>query len=402
MASSSVRTALPGQLLLFGCGAATVAAWTGGFYACFVLVLLLGFWLASLALARAMPLHLPAERQVAAPDSETDRAVLRAVLDQAPTPLLSVERSGRVRALNRAARMLFDIEDVLIDVPEALRESAPRLRYAGRAYRIDRIEAHGAGAARTILALIDIESEERLAEARTTRELLDVLSHEVMNALTPIASLADSALATLDDTPPPVAHLRDMLGTLSRRADGLLHFTQAYRQLARLPEPVLAPTTLAVLFDDLRRMFAARWGGRVTFVADGPPDGMVFIDRDQISQALWALLQNGAEAAVAATDAPQVRLSARLDDRLSIWVADNGPGVPDEGRARIFRPFYTTKKEGSGIGLSLARQIARAHGGDLSLLPGRDTVFELALPSHGRNADGMHTAKPAADPIPGK
>jgi signal transduction histidine kinase len=185
-----------------------------------------------------------------------------------------------------------------------------------------------------------------------------------------------------------------MLGTLSRRADGLLHFTQAYRQLARLPEPVLAPTRLDVLFDDLRRMFAARWGERVGFVADRPPDGVVIIDRDQFSQALWALLQNGAEAAIAAASTPQVRLSAKLDDRLSLCIADNGPGVPDEGRARIFRPFYTTKTEGSGIGLSLARQIARAHGGDLSLLPGKDTVFELALPCHGRNADGMDAAHP--------
>ncbi|WP_179505371.1 MULTISPECIES: sensor histidine kinase [unclassified Sphingomonas] len=382
MGFSSVKTALPAQVLLFGCGAATVAAWNGGFYACFVLVLLLGFWLATLSLLRAIPPRPLPERQVARADGDADRAVLRAVLDQAPTPLLSVERSGRVRALNRAARTVFGIADVLVDVPDALRHSAPRLRYAGRAYRVDRIEAHDAGAARTILALIDIESEERIAEARATRELLEVLSHEVMNALTPIASLAESALTTLDDAPPPVGLLRDMIGTLSRRADGLLHFTQAYRQLARLPEPSLAPTALDLLFDDLRRMFAARWAGRVTLLADAPPDGMVVMDRDQIGQALWALLQNGAEAALDGASAPQVHLSARLDDRVSLRVADNGAGVADEARSRIFHPFYTTKTEGSGVGLSLARQIARAHGGDLCLMPGKGAVFELSLPSH--------------------
>lgn len=370
----------PGQVLLFGCGAATVAAWNGGFYACFVLVLLLGFWLATLSLLRATPPRAPSERPVIPADGDADRAVLRAVLDQAPTPLLSIGRNGGIRALNAAARALFGTDHVLLDAPEALRQGAPRLRYAGRAYRIDRIEAHDAGTTRTILALIDIESEERIAEARATRELLEVLSHEVMNALTPIASLAESALATLEDTPPPVGPLRDMIGTLSRRADGLLHFTQAYRQLARLPEPSLVPTSLPALFNDLGRMFAARWAGRVAFLSDGAPDAVVTIDREQISQALWALLQNGAEAAMTGPGAPQVRLSATLDERLSFHVADNGPGVPADARARIFRPFYTTKTEGSGIGLSLARQIARAHGGDLILHPGRDTVFEMTLP----------------------
>ncbi len=301
MGSRGTFATLLSQVLLFGCGAAAVSAWSGGFYACLVLVLLLGLWLATLALLHAMPPRpLPEVKEVRA-DSGADRAVLRAVLEQAPTPLLTIEGSGRVRALNRAARTLFAIEDILIDVPDALRDGAARLHYAGRAYRIDRIEAHGAGAARTILALVDIESEERIAEARATRELLQVLSHEVMNALTPIASLAESALATLDDTPPPVGRLREMIGTLSRRAGGLLHFTQAYRQLARLPEPVVAPTSLSLMFDDLGRMFEAHWAGRVALITDPLPDMTAEIDRDQISQALWALLQNGAEAALAST-----------------------------------------------------------------------------------------------------
>lgn len=381
MGSRGTFATLLGQVLLFGCGAAAVAAWSGGFYACLVLVLLLGLWLATLALLHSMPPRPLPEQKAVNENSEADRAVLRAVLDQAPTPLLTIEGSGRVRALNRAARAMFAVEDILIDVPDALLNGGPRLRYGGRTYRIDRIEAHGAGAARTILALVDIESEERIAEARATRELLQVLSHEVMNALTPIASLAESALATLDDTPPPVGRLREMIGTLSRRAAGLLHFTQAYRQLARLPEPLLAPTPLPLLFNDLGRMFEARWTGRVTLMMERPPDIAVDIDREQTGQALWALLQNGAEAALARATVPQVHLSARSDDRLSLRVGDNGAGVPDEARSQIFQPFYTTKPEGSGIGLSLARQIARAHGGDLRLLPGKGAVFELSLPS---------------------
>ena len=119
---------------------------------------------------------------------------------------------------------------------------------------------------------------------------------------------------------------------------------------------------------------------RVAYLSDGAPDAVVTIDREQISQALWALLQNGAEAAMSGPGAPQVCLSATLDERLSFHVADNGPCVSADARSRIFRPFYTTKTEGSGIGLSLARQIARAHGGDLVLHPGRATEFEMTLP----------------------
>lgn len=382
MPSRPNLTASARPLLLFGCGAASVAAWTGGFYACLVLVLLVALWLATVAFLREPPPPPSLQAKAAVTDPGDDHAMLRAVLDQAPIPLLSVERLGRVRAVNRAARTLFAVDDLIVDAPEALLDGSPQLRHAERKYRVDRIEAQGAGATRTILALVDIESEERIAEARAMRELLQVLSHEVMNALTPIASLAESALSALEDTPSPAGPLRDMVGTLARRAAGLLNFTQTYRELARLPEPTLAPTSLPLLFDDLARMFEARWGGRVALAMDQPPNVAVEMDQDQVSQALWALLQNGAEAALAEGGGAEVRLSAQLDERLRLRVSDTGPGVPESLRAQIFQPFFTTKADGSGIGLSLARQIARAHGGDLGLLPPiEQTSFEFSLPA---------------------
>lgn len=383
MAYKGALGTLLSHMLLFGCGAAAVAAWTGGLYASLALMLLLGLWLATLALLHALPSAVLPEPKPAQGRDSADEIVLRAVLDQAPMPLLTIEGSGRVRTLNRAARALFAVEDVLTDVSDLLRDGAQRLRHAERNYRVDRIEAYGAGAARTILALVNVESEERIAEARATRELLQVLSHEVMNALTPIASLAESALATLDDSAPPGARLREMIGTVSRRAAGLLHFTQAYRTLARLPEPTMAPASLPLLFDDLARMFEARWAGNVALTVDMPPEAIIVMDRDQIGQALWALLQNAAEAASIGRAAPEVHLCSRLDDRLVVQITDNGAGVPHEVRPRIFQPFYTTKAQGSGVGLSLARQIAHAHGGDLRLLGAEGSLFELSLPGPG-------------------
>jgi signal transduction histidine kinase len=390
MASSPAFKAFALPLLLFGCGAASVAAWMGGFYACLVLVVLLALWLATVAFLRTLESAPTPEARKAVPDTADEQAVLQAVLDQAPIPLLAVERRGRVRVLNRAARNLFAVDDLIVNAPEALFDGSLRLRHTERSYRVDRIEAQGAGATRTILALVDIESEERIAEARAMRELLQVLSHEVMNSLTPIASLAESALSALDDAPSPAGPLRDMVGTLARRAGGLLNFTQTYRELARLPEPTLAPTSLPQLFDDLALMFEARWSGGVVFAMDQPPSISVNMDRDQVSQALWALLQNGAEAALAEGRGAEVRLWARLDERLRLSVSDTGPGVPESLRAQIFQPFFTTKADGSGIGLSLARQIARGHGGDLALLSsaGR-TTFELTVNHFAESVSGI-------------
>ena len=100
-------------------------------------------------------------------------------------------------------------------------------------------------------------------------------------------------------------------------------------------------------------------------------------------QAVWALLNNAAEATIA-TGQPRVTLSVTsVGNRLAIAVADNGAGVPPESAALIFRPFHTTKAEGSGIGLSLARQIARGHGGSLELAGANPTVFQINLPRAG-------------------
>ncbi|MCJ2189058.1 sensor histidine kinase [Novosphingobium beihaiensis] len=370
------------QVLLFGLGGAAAAAWHGGLYVSMVLSLLLAAWLGTVALLRLLP---PRRGQKTArePDrrEQTERVMLRAVIAQAPVPLLAIEDDGRVHALNRAARLLFDTGDIVLSPPVELTGNGKRFRKNGRVLRIDRIVAQDAGPVRAILVLIDIEAEERMAEARATRELLEVLSHEVMNALTPVVSLSESARELLDEPTPPLEPLRNILGTLARRTGGLLHFTSAYRELARLPEPTIAAVSLPMLFDDLARMFAARWGPRVALTCSVPGTLSVKADREQLSQALWALLQNGAEAALEHASAPAVMLSAQAGEAVILRVADNGPGVPGDQKDRIFRPFTTTKPQGNGVGLSLAQQIVRSHGSEI-VLADRDmggASFELML-----------------------
>lgn len=364
---------------LVACGVAGAIAWRGGLWGSLTGAALSALWLCVLngwGLLRARP--APAMPEAAVAEAEGDGAALRLLLDAAPTPLLAID--GRVaRALNRAARRLFTTDDRILPVPAALADpGASHLRHEGRGWRIDRVAVPGG---HVVAALIDFEQEERAAEARATAELIEVLGHELLNGLAPIVSLAESALAAAERPGSDPALLHEILGTLARRADGLQRFTEAYRALARLPAPTPRTVDLREMADDLSRLFAGRWPAVGLSVAvEG--EGARAFDRDHVAQAVWALLQNAAEAAtMAQAGEARVRLRIGADAAgTTIDVEDNGPGIAPDQAMRIFRPFHTTKAEGTGVGLSLARQIALAHGGTLTLEPGARTVFRLHLP----------------------
>lgn len=363
---------------LVACGIVGTRAWQAGMWGLMSGAMLVAVWLGALVWwAVVRPRHTPQPRGAMLPDADADAdaMVLRVLLDAAPTPLIGVERAA-ARALNRSARRLFATDDRILPPPAGLTDSTvPHLRHEGRSWRIDRVAMPDG---RSVAALIDIEREERAAEARATADLIQVLGHELLNGLAPIVSLAESGAAAVErpDIDPDL--LRDILGTLARRAEGLQRFTEAYRALARLPEPMPRPVRLPELADDLARLFAGRWPDVALSVeAD---DGAWPLDRDQVNQAVWALLQNAAEAA---TCSPVPRVSLRLyagAAALTIDIEDSGGGVPAGDVTRIFRPFHTTKAEGTGVGLSLARQIALAHGGTLTLQPGAATLFRMTLP----------------------
>jgi signal transduction histidine kinase len=215
---------------------------------------------------------------------------------------------------------------------------------------------------------------------------MQVLSHELMNALTPVASLAATARDLLGEADPPQVHALDAVATLARRAEGLTRFVEAYRTLARLPEPALAPVSLCALLDETAQLFEVRWGARGARLdlVKPSPDAVREMDLDLMVHALANILSNGAEAALANGPGPAVvSLTAEVSQgAIRLMVEDNGPGVPAADRVAIFRPFFTTKAQGSGVGLSFARQVALSHGGSLSLLPsepGRGARFVLAL-----------------------
>jgi nitrogen fixation/metabolism regulation signal transduction histidine kinase len=327
-----------------------------------------------------------------------------ALADESPAALLLVDDEDRVTLSNKAARKLFNrldgtrIEDFARygpDLVAALRGGEPGMRkvvplrvddVVQRAM-VSRAALDRLGRSLAIVAVQPIQQELSAVELAAQADLVRVLTHEIMNSMTPVVSLAESAARLMADIPddnPDVADARAAIETLARRAAGIMHFVEAYRAFSRAP--VVEQKRFAVLpwAEELERLFAASDAGRtvpLTLSID-PADLQLDADPDLLAQVAINLLKNGAEAASGHSDAPSMSLSIRLlpGGRTMIAIQDNGPGIPPELAAEIFLPFFTTKTGGTGVGLSLARRIITAHGGTIALGPcNRGACFEIVL-----------------------
>lgn len=242
----------------------------------------------------------------------------------------------------------------------------------------------------TLVSLQNIQSELEEKEMEAWQNLIRVLTHEIMNSVTPIASLASSINDLL---PPPavgeapvsletVQDVRSAVQTIQRRSAGLLHFVDSYRNLTRIPKPNFQVFPVATLFAQVQQLMSAnvRQSGIRFETRVEPASLMLTADPELIEQVLINLLLNAMQA-LQEHASPRIELSALLDDRgkIIIQVKDNGPGIIAEALANIFIPFFTTKKGGSGIGLSLSRQIMRLHRGTINArsFPHVETVFTL-------------------------
>lgn len=393
MASDRVRGMLR-TLVVAAVGAAGAVAATRGLYATAVLAALIAVWTAALDLVdtreqRAVP---PPPAPVS--PGEEERRRLTAYLDLSPAPLVALD-DGRLHVVNRAARHLLGANDRVVDPPEGLIAALADTR-PGRTATIDigrdaNVRSFAlatgdlalAGRMTRIGALIDIDAELKGAEAAALRDLVQVLSHEIVNALTPIASLAETAVAMLDDPDPALPQVRDAILTVGRPAASLHRFGESYRALAKLPAPAPKRISVAPFAHDLEALFVTRWPA-IAFTTDlREAPAHVHADPDQLTAAFWAVLQNAAEALHGTPD-PRVTLSIRAQvGQTMVTMTDNGPGIPVGNQSDIFRPFFTTKKEGSGVGLALARQILRGHNGDLTLAQSIAGAirFESTIPS---------------------
>jgi signal transduction histidine kinase len=195
-----------------------------------------------------------------------------------------------------------------------------------------------------------------------------------MNSMTPVTSLAHSAVALMRGVDKggdaDIADARTAVETLARRADGVMHFVESYRQISRAPEIRSRPIDVAAWGREIEALFrASERAVGIEFTLEVDETLTLEADPDLMSQVLINLIRNAGQAALGHAEAPQVWLTmARTrSGRTQIEVGDNGPGIPESLRQDIFLPFFTTKQEGTGVGLSLARQVDLAHKGAISV-----------------------------------
>ena len=221
------------------------------------------------------------------------------------------------------------------------------------------------GHAQALLVLVPLENELESESLLAWQQLVQVLTHEIMNSLTPIRSLSQSALS-LSQEPGAEDELRQALDAIARRADSLATFVGTYRRVSQWPAPAMAPVDVQALFARLAQATAPAWsarGGTVGFEVDSPSLRLQ-ADEGQLEQALLALINNAAQA-TADVAAPRLWVQARQGrgGRFQISVRDNGPGVPPGLERQIFLPFFSAREGGQGIGLTVVRQLVNGMGG---------------------------------------
>jgi nitrogen fixation/metabolism regulation signal transduction histidine kinase len=326
-------------------------------------------------------------------DQESELRRLRALIEHIPVPLMTLHADDSITLQNNAARRLFGAEHVtqLKDLrrfgfrfAEAVETAVPGRRQLVT-FTVEGIEYHltlaateiiVSGQSERLISLQDIQSELDATQAEAWEDLVRVLTHEIMNSITPVTSLAQTAVTVTEDIVARVdagepidedlVDLRDAVNTVARRSNSLTQFVDSYRQITRLAPPEKKRVNLRELFDSVLRLAEAECPrDDVAFESEITPRELdVQADRDLLEPVLLNVLRNGWQA-TAEVEKPAVTLTARLNRRSNvvIEVADNGPGVPEDMMKKVFVPFFTTKEGGSGVGLALARQVMIAHGG---------------------------------------
>lgn len=342
-------------------------------------------------------------------EREEQAHYLRAIVGHIPVALISIEPNGKLTLLNAAARRLLGTGrfETAGDLKRRGHEFAEALDVLGPGrsaiVRMERpagpIQLKAAatvvltgGVSQRLISLQSIETELNAQELAAWQSLIRVLTHEMMNSLTPVSSLSATAhglVSTLHDSLPPgtpeavtAADARDAMEAVARRSEGLLHFVQSYRRLTREMTPRRARIPIVRVFARLGRLMGPdlEQRGIDLQMRVEPPALEVDADPELLDQALINLIRNASDA-LAGRPAPRIELFARLEEggAITLAVADNGPGIDPAIRDKVYIPFFTTKRTGSGVGLSLTRQIALAHGGTLLIsdTPGGGATIAL-------------------------
>jgi len=341
-------------------------------------------------------------------EREEQTRYFQTLIAHVPVALISADERGGVKLLNMAARRLFGsalaemrqfvrhgeafavgMETIRPGTAAILRMERPT---GTLQLKVAVTELALGGTRYRLISLQNIESEMSAQEMVAWQTVIRVMAHEVMNSLTPVSSLSATAhelvtgvIKQLPPDDPRAAALTDAaeaLETVARRSQGLLHFVQNHRRLTKHLATQIEFAPVQRIFARLQRLLANDLATRdIQLITRVEPETLeIAADIELLDQALINLVRNAIEALRDTPDG-RIGLSAHRDSdgRVAIVVADNGPGIAADQREKIFVPFFTTKRQGSGVGLTLVRQIATAHGAtvDVSSTPGGGATVSL-------------------------
>jgi len=337
---------------------------------------------------------------------------LLTVIQHVSIGMIAYKADGKVDQYNKAVSDLFrikhikninDLKKVKDDLPEQLLKMKAGSKMLIKVFIDDELLQLSINATQfrmrgeefTLISLQNIHNELEEKEIESWQKLIRVLTHEIMNSITPISSLAGTVrgmllneeneeqvmMNTLDED--DVESIQSALNTIEKRSQGLLNFVEIYRNLTRIPKPNFRYFMVRQLFENAEQLLMPKIEQlKIDCTYKIMPDElMITADPDLIDQVIINLLLNAVDAVKEKED-PVIRMIAsEVNGRIKIEIRDNGYGIKPDIMDKIFMPFFTSKKHGSGIGLSLSRQIMHLHKGNISVRskPDEGTIFTLTF-----------------------
>jgi len=331
-------------------------------------------------------------------EKESQYLYLRSVVQHIPIGIFSFNQAGKIDFYNNAVLHILRCSPFrfLHELPETY---APLLEVLEKKYSPRKIvrlmlddevlelivtlsEVQILGETFKIVSLQDFQAELEEKEMEAWQNLTRILTHEIMNSVTPISSLASTILDNLEENPEDLDDTKQAVKIIEKRSQNLIQFVQEFRAFTKLPVPKPQKVLIKEVFEHLERLIAHEIKEKNIHFRSivYPEDLHLTTDLMMLEQILINLLKNAMQA-VAGTEKPEIKLIAQYDilGKVMIKVQDNGTGISEEARKSIFVPFFTTKKAGSGIGLSLSRQMMRLQGGSISVVSklGEGSTFSL-------------------------
>lgn len=306
------------------------------------------------------------------------------LLQEVDTALIVTDNKGIIEWYNHSAENLFGQQMYL---PECIHQGIVAghdvIHYEKDSRQMDLALSQNRmlmqGRECRIISLKNLHGTLNRTEMEAWQKLIRVLTHEIMNSITPIISLSDTLCERSNEGPLSESAqqtLQQGLGIIHRRCKGLMEFVQNYRKLTRIAPPVKVPIGINAFLKDLQRLVG---GTDIRFTDDTPAGSVWHADRGQMEQVFLNLLKNAREACRNCPEPEIIVHANKQKERIIFTIKDNGEGILPEVRERIFVPFFTTKPNGSGIGLSLCRQIITLHDGSILVHsePGSGSEFVL-------------------------